>query len=183
VTRLSAALQRGGGTYAQAVIVEEHFKVVGQVGHEHKPAHDVVTASATHDKTRDNPLVQVDKVAHVGVCTVEQAVLRSAVAGRQHGGADFLQSRHERSLRQAFLFDIPMPLEHGLHVRFVAAFGVERNAFGVIHGQSSTCGRAVAFNKCGMQRGILMQRAARLHVTLQRSMRRAEQAATAWVGE
>ena len=144
MTRLSAALQRGGGTYAQAVIVEEHFKVVGQVGHEHKPAHDVVTASATHDRTRDNPLVQVDKVAHVGVCTVEQAVLRSAVAGRQHGGADFSQSRHERSLRQAFLFDVPMPLEHGLHMRFVAAFGVERHAFGVIHGQSSTCGRAVA---------------------------------------
>ena len=98
---------------------EEHFEVVGQVGHQHEPARDGATARATRDTRQShaghNALVQVDTIALKLVSARRNWLSAEAPSlYGSAGGADFSQRRHERGLGEAAC-NIPAPCEHRLH--------------------------------------------------------------------
>jgi hypothetical protein len=56
-------LKCGCTTYAQVVIGEEHFEIVGHVGYNHEPANDGITAGIKDDMKLAIPLVLVHSAA------------------------------------------------------------------------------------------------------------------------
>ena len=88
----------GCATHSQTVIGKEHFKIVGQTGHQHEPEHRGITANTVRVMSWEGTLAKVHITAQVRVCAAEQAVIGSAVAGRKHGGVNLLQSGQESGL-------------------------------------------------------------------------------------